>query len=83
MTKEHFSPKETIATGRNGIINMHGWNMFTSFHNSIFISPLTSRGKIARCEMEVHEQDLDLFIQHLQELKQELLNKAYVQQSTH
>jgi hypothetical protein len=48
---------------------MKGWEIFTSSTGGAFISPLTSRGKVGRCDMEVAYEDIDLFIDHLSQIR--------------
>lgn len=69
MTLIYHSKYETRFTGRNGYFKMKGWTLSTYPGGKVMISPLNSRGNMARCDMEIPKEDLDLFIIHLQKLR--------------
>jgi hypothetical protein len=77
MTLEHNSQHETWFTGRNGTFVMKGWEIFNSSIGAAFISPITSRRKIGRCQIEVAAEDLDLFIDHLSQIRDAVKQKQH------
>lgn len=47
---------DAVSTGRNGDIKTHGVEVFTGRKNRVSLFPVSSRGHIARCEVEITEQ---------------------------
>lgn len=65
--------KATKFTGRNGYHNMKGIHFLLVEDNSVvMIAPITSKGEVGRCDIEVPVEDLDVLIAKLQEIKNSL-----------
>jgi hypothetical protein len=60
----------TNFTGRNGYFKQSGIDFLPiPQRNSIMIAPLTSKGEIGRCDMEIPKESIDELIKVLQFLK--------------
>lgn len=66
MNDVHFS-RQTNFTGRNGYMKCSGINLLRQ-ENSVLLAPLTSRGCIGRCDVEIPLEDLPALIAGLQAL---------------
>lgn len=55
----------TKFTGRNGYFNMKAVEMMDSSTDCIMISPITSKGNSARCDIEIPKENLQEFIDNL------------------
>jgi len=55
-------------TGRNGYMKQSGVDIQTAAHDEkVIISPITSRGYVGRCDMEIPYENLPSFIGELKE----------------
>ena len=62
--------RTTNFTGRNGYMQCKGMDVLTlPGSNSVMLSPLTSRGKVGRCDIEVPIEALPQLIEALQAVK--------------
>jgi predicted Rdx family selenoprotein len=59
--------RETNFTGRNGYFKASGL-LVTGYdqHGNVMLTPITSKGKEARCDIEVPVQDIPQLIKQLQ-----------------
>lgn len=74
--------RTTNFTGRNGYMKCNGLNILTLDHNrSVMLSPLTSRGTVGRCDVEIPLEALLEVIATLQALialpGEQLVQKAH------
>jgi len=61
--------RTTNFTGRNGFLKCNGLDLLKMIHNkSILISPITSKGKIGRCDIEVPLEAIPAVIQELERM---------------
>ena len=66
--------RQTHFTGRNGYGKCNGIDLLPLDHNkSLMIAPLTSRGDVGRCDIEVPMENLPELIAKLQEIYQATL----------
>ena len=59
----------TNCTGRNGYFKQSGIDLLVTSNDSIMLSPITSKGTIGRCDMEIPKESIDELIKVLQSLK--------------
>jgi hypothetical protein len=63
--------EQTEFLGRNGLFKCNGFEISVyvkpNYQKVIMIEPLTSRGQIGRCAIEIPHSDLQTFINQLQE----------------
>lgn len=70
MTKQITFKRITNFTGRNGYMKQSGIDILPlSYSQSILIAPITSKGKVGRCDMEIPKESIDDLIKMLQSLK--------------
>lgn len=63
-------PRITQFTGRSGYFKCSGLELMALEHNkSIMLSPLTGKGDIGRCDIEVPLEALDELIETLKEIR--------------
>jgi len=61
--------RNTFFTGRNGMFKASGLEILPLDHNNSFmISPITSKGLIGRCDVEIPKEVLPELIKTLQSL---------------
>ena len=61
--------KFTQATGRNGCLKCSGLDILSLDHNgTILLAPLTSKGYVARCDIEIPVEAVPELIAKLREM---------------
>lgn len=55
----------TNFTGRNGYFQCSGVELMTITDNKVMLSPLTSKGEVARCDIAIPMEDIPVFIEQL------------------
>lgn len=64
--------KTTRFLGRNGTFKMTGMDLYLSTHSkTVSISPITSKGDVGRCDMEIPVENIDAVCEQLQTLKRQ------------
>lgn len=59
----------TWFTGRNGLFKSKGLMIDKTHEGHLWLSPMTSRGKIARCDIVIHKDSIDDLIDKLKHFK--------------
>jgi hypothetical protein len=73
MSQEVKFQRETNFTGRNGFFKCSGVDVTCCAHSrTAMLTPLTSRGALARCDIFIPAEDIDALIAALQAIKEEM-----------
>jgi len=62
--------KQVNFTGRNGYFKQTGLDIMELSHsNTIMLAPITSQGKIGRCDIEIPKENIPALIKYLKTIK--------------
>lgn len=68
MIADMIYSKITSFLGRNGNFKQSGINIFDT-DDTIYLTPITSKGDLGRCEISIPKEDVSRLIAQLQKIK--------------